>query len=79
MKIQEIGSGLYVMDLVINVHFVLKNTKSGRRKFKLKNSLKKTLKKCGVSWYFLWGNEFPTQIVLRKVKPKMLTYLSLLK
>jgi hypothetical protein len=77
VKIQELGSGLYVMDLVINKHFVIKENKHGVKKFKLKSKLKKTLKKCKVSWYFLWGHEFPTQIVLRKVKPAMLTFLSL--
>ena len=78
MVVREYSPGLYVIDLVMNKHFKIKTNKHGRTKFCLRGCFKKRLKKLGISYYFLWGNEFPTQIVLRNVEDeKLLTYLAL--
>jgi hypothetical protein len=78
MQVHEINKDLYVLDLEPEKHFRIKTNKHGRTKFKLRCKFKRVLKRLGISYYFLSGNDFPTQIILRNVDDKKLTYLSLL-
>ena len=78
MYVHEIGTGIHVLDLEPEKHFRIKTNKHGRTKFKLRSRFKRLMKRLGISYYLLPGNDFPTQIVLRNIDDKKITYLSLL-
>jgi hypothetical protein len=70
MNIRHYSNGVIVADLVNEVHFQIKSNKRGKRKFKLLGKFKKFLKKQNIGYYFLPGNDFLTQILLRDVDEK---------
>lgn len=67
MSIQSYSNGITAYNLTPGLHFDIKTNKHGKQKFKLKGKFKKFLKKQGIGYYFLPGNDFPTQIILRGV------------
>jgi hypothetical protein len=68
---------MITLDLVSGVHFKIKENKRGKKKFKLRGQLKKFLKRHNIGYYFLWGNDWPTQIVLRNIDEETLFLLQL--
>lgn len=77
MLVKTYKNNLTVLDLQPGIHFSIKENKHGKKKFKLKGRLKKFLKRHTIGYYFLWGNEWPTQIVLRDIDEEILTLLQL--
>lgn len=67
MHISHYKNGVVTAKLVPDLHYSIKTNRFGKHKFKLKGKFKKVLKKQQISYYFLWGNDFPTEILLRNV------------
>lgn len=78
MDVSTYGKDFYVLNLIPEQHLKITVNKQGRRKFKLKRSIKKVLKQNGVKHYFLWGNNIPVQVVLRGASPQFISFLALL-
>lgn len=67
MHISHYKNEVVTAKLVPDLHYSIKTNRLGKHKFKLKGKFKKFLKKQQISYYFLWGNDFPTEILLRDV------------
>lgn len=65
MEIAHYSNGVVTAKLTPDVHYSIKTNKFGKRKFKLRGKFKKFLKKQRIGYYFLPGNDFPTEILLR--------------